>query len=263
MGRVKDESTYKDGEQAVAPSAIAASQNIRRASGKAYPKPRALETDELSGIVNDYVQGAKRAMDAGFDGVEVHAANGYLLDQFLRDGANRREDDYGGSVENRIKFPLEVTKAVADAIGAGRVGIRISPTNPFNDMSDSDPKALFTAFAEKLSDLGLAYLHILEPIKKSHPFRGNDEYLTPFINEAYGGHLMVNGGYGLDDASEALKKHSAELIAFGVPYLANPDLLARYKAGATLNTPDQATFYSGGAEGYTDYPFMKDEVEAA
>ena len=263
MGRVKDESTYKEGERAVAPSEIAASQNIRRASGKAYPTPRALEEDELPGIIKDYVEGAKRAMRAGFDGVEVHAANGYLLDQFLRDGANRRYDEFGGSIENRIKFPLMVTTAVADAIGPGKVGIRISPTNPFNDMSDSDPKALFTAFAHELGKLDLAYLHILEPIKKSHPFRGNDEYLTPFINEAYGGHLMVNGGYGLDDAEEALKMHKAELIAFGVPYLANPDLLARFKKRTALNEPDQATFYTGGAEGYTDYPFMADKEEAA
>lgn len=213
--------------------------------------------------MQDYVEGAKRAVRAGFDGVEIHAANGYLLDQFLRDGANRRDDEYGGSVENRIKFPLMVTKAVADAIGAGKVGIRISPTNPFNDMSDSDPKALFTAFATELGKLGLAYLHILEPIKKTHPFRGNDEYLTPFINEAYGGHLMVNGGYGLEEAEEALKKHKAELVAFGVPYLANPDLLERFKSGTALNEPVQATFYTGGAEGYTDYPFLKDKEKAA
>lgn len=263
MGRVKDESTYRNNEQAVAPSAIAASQNIRRASGKAYPVPRALDADELPGLVNDYVDAAKRALRAGFDGVEVHSANGYLLDQFLRDGSNQRQDEYGGSIENRIRFPLMVIKAVAKAIGPGKVGVRISPTNPFNDMKDSDPAALFSAFAKELNALGLAYLHILEPIKEEHAFANGPLFVTPIIRDIYDGNLIVNGGYGLDSANTAIADKTADAVAFGVPYLANPDLTARFKAGADLNEPDQATFYAGGAEGYTDYPALDQNEEAA
>lgn len=256
MGRVKDESTYTAGELAVAPSAIAAINDVRRSSGKGYPVPRALAAEELAGITEDYVHCAQRAINAGFDGVEIHAANGYLLDQFLRDGSNRREDAYGGSIENRMRFPLAVTTAVARAIGAGKTGIRISPTNPFNDMHDSDPHALFTAFARALDALGLAYLHVMEPISTRHPLSGKQERITPAIRAVYGGNLMVNGGYDLPSSQAALDEHKAEAIAFGVPYIANPDLMARFKTGAPLNTPDQTTFYTGGAEGYTDYPFL-------
>ncbi len=262
MGRVKDESTYKDGEQAVAPSAIAAEQNIRRASGTGYPAPRALLASELPGIVQDYVESARRAMRAGFDGVEVHSANGYLLDQFLRDGSNKRDDEFGGSIENRMRFPLMVIKAVADEVGAGRVGVRISPTNPFNDMQDSDAKALFSAYAREIDTLGLAYLHVMEPIKEGHPLGSKEERITPAIRKIFKGHLMVNGGYGLESANEALEHDKAESVAFGVPYLANPDLMARFKQGAKLNMPNQKTFYTGGAEGYIDYPSL-DETEKA
>lgn len=264
MGRVKDESTYKEGEIAVGPSAIAAVKDIRRASGKGYPEPRALEISELPGIVQDYVDSAKRAMAAGFDGVEVHAANGYLLDQFLRDGSNQRDDEYGGSIENRIRFPLEVIRAVVKAVGGGKVGVRISPTNPFNDMQDSDPTALFTAFAKELNALNLAYLHIMEPIKKDHPLgSGQQSRVAPALHDAYEGHLMMNGGYDLASANEALQQDKAETIAFGVPFIANPDLVERFKSGAKLNTPDQTTFYTGGAEGYIDYPFMNEKEKAA
>ena len=263
MGRVKDETTYKDGEKAVAPSAIAASKNIRRSSGQSYPEPRALEASELPGIVEDYVQAAKRAMRAGFDGVEVHSANGYLLDQFLRDGSNKRDDEFGGSPENRIRFPVMVVKAVAEAIGAGKVGVRVSPTNVFNDMSDSAPAALFALYADELSKLELAYLHVLEPIDQSHPFSSGDTYITPAIRQHYKGKLMVNGGYDFDKANDALESKQADLVAFGVPYLANPDLLARMKKGAALNVPDQSTFYTGGAEGYIDYPTHEEAERAA
>lgn len=264
MGRVKDESTYKEGEKAVAPSAIAASNNIRRSSGKSYPEPRALDVDELPGIIENYVSSAKRAIAAGFDGVEVHAANGYLLDQFLRDGSNQRQDAYGGAVENRIRFPLEVIRAVADAVGAGRTGVRISPTNPFNDMSDHDPQSLFTAFAKALDTLGLAYLHILEPPSKDHPF--SDPAATrvaPAIQEVYRGALMLNGGYDLESAQNSLAQKGVKAIAFGVPFIANPDLVERYQSGAPLNTPDKATFYTAGEKGYIDYPSLKDTEKAA
>jgi len=264
MGRVKDESTYKDSEKAVGPSAIAAVNDVRRASGKGYPEPRALAAEELPGVIADYVSSAKRAIAAGFDGVEVHSANGYLLDQFLRDGSNKRTDEYGGSIENRIRFPLEVVKAVANAVGADKTGVRISPTNPFNDMSDSDPIALFTAFAKSLDKMGLAYLHIMEPIRKNHPLsNGSDLRVAPHIAEDYSGSLMLNGGYGLESANEALEQKGVETVAFGVPFIANPDLVERFKTGAKMNTPDQSTFYSGGAEGYIDYPFMDSAEKAA
>lgn len=264
MGRVKDESTYRDGEKAVAPSAIAAVNNIRRASGKGYPEPRALEASQLPAIIADYVASARRAMAAGFDGVEIHSANGYLLDQFLRDGSNRRSDEYGGSIENRIRFPLEVVRAVVEAVGADKTGIRISPTNPFNDMSDSDPLALFKAFAQKLAPLNLAYLHSMEPISTSHPM-SNPSGLraTPAIRDVYKGVLIVNGGYTLESANEALDHDGADAVAFGVPYIANPDLVARLATGAALNVPDQSTFYTSGEAGYTDYPFLKDTEKAA
>lgn len=261
MGRVVDESLVPEGQQSVAPSAIAAVNNIRRANGKVYPAPRALEASELPGIVNDYVEGAKRAIRAGFDGVEVHAANGYLLDQFIRDGSNKRTDNYGGPVENRIRFPLEVISAVAKAIGPGKVGVRISPTNKYNDMNDTDPLATFTAFAAALNGLGLAYLHVMEPENKAH-FMGNadEPYVTPHIHKAFTGKLMVNGGYGLEDGEQSLETHKADTVAYGVPFIANPDLVERFRAGAPLNPPDQSTFYTPGAKGYTDYPAMTEKA---
>lgn len=260
MGRVVDESLIPPGEKSVGPSAIAAGENIRRASGKAYPTPRALEASELPGIINDYVEGAKRCIRAGFDGVEIHGANGYLLDQFLRDGSNKRTDNYGGSIENRIRFPLEVVTAVAKAIGSGKVGVRISPTNKFNDMQDSDPKATFTAFAKALNGLGLAYLHVMEPHDPAHFMASGLPYVTPHIHDAYQGKLMVNGGYGMEEGEKAMEQHKADTVAYGTLFIANPDLVERFKAGAILNTPDQSTFYTPGAKGYTDYPGLQDKA---
>lgn len=261
MGRVVDESLIPEGEKSVGPSAIAAGQNIRRASGKAYPEPRALEAGELPGIIGDYVEGAKRAMRAGFDGVEVHSANGYLLDQFVRDGSNRRSDEYGGSIENRLRFPLAVIKAVADEVGAARVGVRISPTNKFNDMSDSDPVATFTAYARALDEMGLAYLHIMEPSNPNHPMGNPDApYVTPEIEKVYTGQLIVNGGYDLESGETAIEKGRDDAVAYGVPFIANPDLVERFKTGAALNAPDPDTFYTPGAKGYTDYPFLEEKA---
>lgn len=259
MGRVVDKSLISPGDVPVGPSAIAASGNTRRADANAYVTPRALEASELPGIVQDYVESAKRCIRAGFDGVEVHAANGYLLDQFIRDGSNQRTDNYGGGIENRIRFPLEVIRAVAAEVGAGKVGVRISPTNKFNDMQDSDPLATFTAFAKALDAMGLAYLHVMEPESKEH-FMGNpdEQYVTPHLHKAFSGSLMVNGGYGVQEGEAALKAHRADTVAYGVPFIANPDLVERFRTGAKLNAPDQTTFYTPGAKGYTDYPLLKD-----
>lgn len=256
MGRVVDPDLL-NGKLPVAPSAIAA-KGASRSGKRNYVTPHALTQDEMKQIVQDYAEGALRAKRAGFDGVEVHSANGYLLDQFVRDSANQRDDDYGGSAENRIRFPLEVVEALCDVFGAGRVGIRISPTNPFNGMSDSNPIKTFTAYAKALNDFKLSFLHIMEPSPKgSHPFANKKEpFVTPYIDAVYDGKLIVNGGYDRESAEDALSHHKAHAVAFGVPFIANPDLVERFKLGAPLNEPDQSTFYSGGAEGYIDYPFL-------
>ncbi len=264
MGRVSHPD-FQDGELPVGPSAVAAEGDAHTPNGKQpYVVPRALETAEIKSLTPDYVTAARRAIDAGFDGVEIHAANGYLLDQFIRDGSNKRDDEYGGSIENRIRLPLEITKAVAKEIGAGLVGIRISPTNPFNTMDDSDPVATFTTLAKKLNALDLAYLHVMEPISDEARFYNeNAPYVTPHIRELYNGNLMVNGSYDKEKGIAAIEQNNADAIAYGVPFLANPDLVERYKKNAPLNEPNQDTFYQGKADGYTDYPTLKQLEKAA
>ena len=200
-----------------------------------------------------YAHAARCAVDAGFDGVEIHGANGYLIDQFLRDGTNHRTDDYGGSVQGRARFLLEVTEAVTGVWGKDRVGIRLSPNVAFNDMSDSDPAATFSYAAGELRGR-LGYLHVIEGVGGAMAHRG--PRLAPLLKQRFGGPLILNGGYDRDTAEAALAGGEAELISFGAPYLANPDLPARFLAGAPLNAPDQATFYSEGAKGYVDYPAL-------
>jgi len=255
-GRISHPLWQKDHAPAVAPSAIAAEGMAFTPEGpKPHAVPRALEKRELPGIIADYVQGAKNAIAAGFDGVEVHAANGYLLDEFLRDGTNRRTDEYGGSVENRIRLPLAVVAAVAGAIGADRVGVRISPNNPFNDMSDSNPEVTFGSFARALAPLGLAYLHVLGP-DQSQTARGERVVPIKFFRSVFPGIIMANWGYDQSSAEAGLRANEFDLVSFGKLFLANPDLPERFKRGAPLNTPNEKTFYGGGAEGYTDYPAL-------
>ena len=254
MGRVSHPD-FLDGETPVGPSAIAAAGDAHTPLGKKpYVTPRALNAEELPGIAKAYAEGAKRAIRAGFDGVEVHSANGYLLDQFLRGGSNQRDDDFGGSIENRVRFPLMVAQAVVDAIGSQRVGIRISPTSQFNDMHDSDSIALFTHYAKELNTLDLAYLHVLEAFAESHMLYAGGELNTPHLRKAYSGHFMVNAGYDEKTGETALKDGLADSIAFGIPFICNPDLVEKYQNGSPLSPPDFATFYSPGADGYTDYP---------
>ncbi len=256
MGRVSHPE-FLDGALPVAPSAIAAEGFAHAPSGKQpYVTPRALEASELPGIIETYVEGAKRAIRTGFDGVEIHAANSYLLDQFLRDSSNARTDEYGGSIQNRIRFPLQVVRAVVGAVGADKTGIRISPTNPYNGMSDSDPVGLFSAFAKALNEFDLAYLHVMEPITEGPRFN-KDVYATPHIRDAYDGRIIVNGGYDAQTGADAIANKRIDAVAYGVPFLANPDLVERFKSGAPLNAPQQESFYSGGAEGYIDYPDLK------
>jgi len=219
-----------------------------------FVTPRALESDEIPALVADYRKAAQNALEAGFDGVEVHAANGYLLDQFLRDGSNRRTDQYGGSIPNRMRLLLEVVDTVSQACGAQRVGVRISPINPFNDMRDSNPQALFNQVADALNPLGLAYLHVMEI------GIGATEALPPFdfaaLRRSFKGLYMANGSYDKTRANAALAQDRADCIAFGVPYIANPDLVERFAGNAPLNAADQNTFYGGGEQGYTDYPAL-------
>jgi len=263
VGRISHPSLQPNGAAPVAPSAIAAKGEAFTTTGmQPFPTPRALDIDEIPDIVADYAAAARRAIQAGFDGVEIHAANGYLLDQFLRSSTNKRTDRYGGSVENRARFLLEAVTAITKTIGADKVGIRMSPLNPFNDISDSDPKALFAYVVSQLNAFNLAYLHVIEPVMAGHPMSGGDTKLAPVLRQIFRGPFMLNGGYDRATAEAAITSKAADLIAFGVPFLANPDLPARFQQNAPLNTPDQATFYGGGEHGYTDYPTL-DQVAAA
>ncbi len=249
-----------EGREPVAPSAIAITNDeVHTPEGKkAYTVPRELRDDEIPAIIEGFRAAAENARLAGFDGVEVHGANGYLLDEFLRDGANRREGPYGGPVENRARLLLEVIEAVAEVWGADRVGVRLSPLNSFNSMQDSDPVGLITWLSKRLSDYNLAYLHLMRS-----DFLGeqNADVVTP-ARELYRGNLILNMGYSGDEANEAITSGQAEAVAFGVPFIANPDLPERLESGAELTKADPSTFYSQGAEGYTDYPVLEELVEA-
>ncbi len=260
-GRIAHEDTT-GGLQPVAPSAIRAEAKTVSANGQVdTAEPRALATDELPGIVEDYVQAARRAVAAGAEGVELHAANGYLLAQFLAEGSNQRTDGYGGDVAGRIRFVVEVAKAVAEAIGPERVGIRISPANGFNDIREESSEETYAALIPQLADLGLVYLHVIE----TGPDAGFSARAQ--ARELWPRTLIVNGGFGeaftIDGADELIESGGADLVAFGRAYIANPDLPERLAQGAELNEPDDSTFYGGGEEGYTDYPTLEGAGAAA
>ena len=243
-----------DGRQPVAPSPIAITgDEVHTPQGKqAYVLPRELRDDELPAIVAGFQRAAENAKAAGFDGVEVHGANGYLLDEFLRDGANKRGGPYGGSFENRARLMFEVIEAVSAVWGSDRVGLRISPLNSYNSMIDSDPIGLATWLAGRLNDCQLAYLHAMRG-----DFFGlqKGDVMTP-LRANYKGVLVANMGYTPDEAALAIAEGRVDAVAFGTSFLANPDLPARIRAGAALNKPDAAKFYSPGPAGYTDYPTM-------
>ncbi|WP_096085082.1 alkene reductase [Agaribacterium haliotis] len=244
-----------DGREPVAPSALAITNDeVHTPEGKqAYTVPRALTDDEIPAIIEGFKNAAKYAKQAGFDGVEVHGANGYLLDEFLRDGANKRDGAYGGSIENRARLLLEVIEAVSEVWGSERVGVRLSPLNSFNSMIDSDPVALATWLAKRLNDFELAYLHLMRG-----DFLGEQQgdVISP-VREHYRGNLILNMAYSASEAGESIKQGQADAIAFGVPFIANPDLPERLQHGAPLNDANPETFYSPGAEGYTDYPVLE------
>lgn len=254
VGRISHPSLQPNGALPVAPSAIKPAGDAFTYTGlQPFVTPRALELSEIPGIVRDYTEGAKRAKAAGFDGVEVHAANGYLIDQFLRDGSNKRTDEYGGSIENRTRFLREVTEAVVGVWGADKVGVRVSPVNPFNDMSDADPHAVFGHAAKILNDLKVNYIHVVEPATGTPGPKGR---VSPVIRTNYRGTLMANGGYDLKAGNAAIASGAADLVSYGVLFLANPDLPTRFQRGTELNQPQQATFYGGDSKGYTDYPTL-------
>jgi len=257
-GRISHPSLQPGGAIPVAPSAIKPGGEAMTYTGPSpFVEPRALETEEIAGIVEQFRRGAENAREAGFDGVELHAANGYLLDQFLRDGTNQRTDQYGGGAENRTRFLFQVIEAVVNVLGDGRVGIRISPENPFNDISDSNSEVLFSHVSQGLNRFPLAYLHIVE-IDLANPtdYSASLNPLTQKLRGIYKGVYMTNGGYDRDRAERVLERGDADVVSFGRLFLANPDLPERFKKGAPLNEPDERTFYGGDERGYTDYPFL-------
>ena len=258
-GRISHPVMRPDGSTPVSASAIAAEGEVITYEGpKRFPTPRGLEIDEIAGIVADFAQAARNAVRAGFDGIEIHAANGYLVDQFLRDGANHRTDAYGGSIENRARFLLEVVDATAAAIGAHRVGVRISPSSPFNSMSDSDPVALTRYVAAQLDARQVMYLHVLEMPSGNDPAAVRP--LTAIARDAFTGPLVTNAGFSADTAEAVLARGDADLVAFGVPFLATPDFVERVRDGAAGNAPDRGTFYGGDERGYVDYPVRDGSV---
>jgi N-ethylmaleimide reductase len=256
VGRISHPSLQPDGQLPVAPSAIRpAGQAFTYEGMLDFVTPRALEIGEIPGVVDEYRKGAENALAAGFDGVEIHGANGYLIDQFLRDGSNHRTDEYGGSLENRARFLLEVVEAVTGVWGSDRVGVRISPLNAFNDMHDSAPQALFNHVSDALSGRGLAYLHVVEGIMDANAPE-DQQFDFSQVKQAFRGPYIANGGYDRERADAVLTLGRADLVAFGVLSLANPDLPERLLKAGPFNAPDQDTFYGGGAKGYTDYPFL-------
>jgi N-ethylmaleimide reductase len=261
VGRVSHISLQPGGGKPVAPSAI-------RAKGKTFvngqfidiSEPRALELSEIPGIIEAYRRATAYANEAGFDGVEIHGANGYLLDQFAKDGTNKRTDAYGGSIENRARLMLEVARVVVAEAGAERTGIRISPVTPANDVSDSNPQPLFDHIVSQLDALKLVYVHVIEGAT------GGPRDIAPFdyasLRKRFRGAYMANNGYDFELATKVLDTGAADLIAFGKPFISNPDLVERLRRGAALNAWDKATFYGGGAKGYTDYTTLE-AAEAA
>jgi 2,4-dienoyl-CoA reductase-like NADH-dependent reductase (Old Yellow Enzyme family) len=249
VGRISDP-MFLNGALPVAPSAIAAAGHISQVRPlKSFVTPRALALDEIPGIIEAYRQGAANAQAAGFDGVEIHGANGYLLDQFLQDKTNHRTDDYGGLIENRARLMLEVTDAVVSVWGADRVGMHLAPRGDAHDMGDSDPLATFGYVASELGKRRIAFLCAREALGENR--------IGPQLKIAFGGSYIANERFTLESGNAVLAAGEADAVAFGIPFLANPDLPERFRLNASLNAPAQETFYAPGAKGYTDYPFLR------
>lgn len=255
VGRISDP-LFLHGETPVAPSAIRPAGHVSLVRPvKEFVTPRALAIEEIPGIVEAYRKGAENALAAGFDGVEIHGANGYLLDQFLQDSTNHRTDEYGGAIENRARLMLEVADAAISVWGADRVGMHLAPRGDAHDMGDSNPLATFSYVAKELGRRGIAFLCAREALGENR--------IGPKLKDAFGGVYVANEKFTLETGNATLAAGEADAVAFGVPYIANPDLPERFRLGAPLNAPDPSTFYAPGAKGYTDYPFyQEDEVPA-
>ena len=257
MGRLVH-SDFLGGAQPVSSSATTAPGDAHTAEGKKpYVEARALETSEIPRVIADYVHAAKNAIAGGFDGVQIHSANGYLIDQFLRDNSNFRTDEYGGSIENRIRLLREVTQAVADAIGADRTSVRLSPNGETQGADDSNPVALFTAAAAALQEIGIAFLELREQKTFGNFGTSDVARVSPEIRKVFTNPLVLNQEYKLESAEEDLASGLADAISFGRPYISNPDLVERLRTGAELTPDNFRTWYSPGAEGYTDYPMLE------
>jgi N-ethylmaleimide reductase len=266
VGRISHPALQPDQMLPVAPSAITPEGKAfienERGEGQLVPfvRPRALQIEEMPYVVAQYARAAKNAQAANFDGIEIHSANGYLLDQFINSKTNQRTDNYGGSVQNRARLLFEVAEALSPIWGPDRIGVRLSPLGAFNDVGDDDPEATFGYIAEKLSDYKFAYLHIVNPglaaMEKGQEPDARALRMVDLIRSKYRGTLMVAGGFDRDSAEAWLEKGRADLIAFGRKFLANPDLPERLRSRAPLNADDPSTFYGGGAKGYTDYPTL-------
>lgn len=262
VGRISHSSLHPEQGLPVAPSAIRAQGQVYTASWALadYEQPRALSLDEIAELRRTYINAAKNAKEAGFDGIELHAANGYLLDQFLQDGSNQRQDQYGGSIENRCRLVLEILQDIIPVWGSGHVGIRLSPYGTFNDMKDSQPVELFSYLIEKLNTLHLAYLHLIEP--RASSAGGSDEVnsaapnVSHLFRSLYQGSVILAGGFDRASAIVAVGSGQADAIAFGRYFISNPDLPKRLEINASLNPYDRSTFYGGAAKGYTDYPTL-------
>ena len=258
VGRVSHTSLQPNGGAPVAPSALTAATKTFVNNGFAETSaPRALELSEIPGLIADYRRAAANAIKAGFDGVEVHGANGYLIDQFLKDGSNQRTDAYGGSIENRARFLLEVMDAIIAEIGAARTGLRLSPVSPANGVSESNPQALFNYVVDELEKRHPVYIHVVEGATGG-PRDVAPDFSFEELRKRYSGAWMVNNGYDLALANAVLSEGKADLVAFGKPFIANPDLVERLRRDAPLNELDRDTLYGGGAKGYIDYPTLKD-----
>jgi len=260
MGRVVH-SSFLGGAKPVSACATTAPYKAHTYDGRQpYDEARALGMDEIPRLLDDYGNASRLALAAGFDGVQIHAANGYLIDQFLRDGANHRDDAYGGSIDNRVRLLREVTERVASVAGADRTAVRLSPNGDSQGVNDSDPVATFTAAASALSEIGIAFLELREPGFDGTFGKAERPPIHPAIRAAFAGPLVLNSDYRLASAQKALDEGAADAIAFGRTFLANPDLVARLKADAPLNPDNMATWYSQGPEGYVDYPALAEAM---
>ncbi|WP_375788589.1 alkene reductase [Bradyrhizobium sp. Pha-3] len=262
VGRVSHVFLQPRNQPPLAPSAIVAKTKVMAGGEfRGTSMPRALTTEEILHIVGQFRRGAANAIAAGFDGVEIHGSNGYLLDQFLKKGSNVRNDRYGGSIENRVRFPIEVAQAVAEEIGRSRIGFRMGPVTPANDVSDPDPQPLFEHLAERLGEIGIAYIHVVEGA--GGITRRNMQFDYGRLRKLFRGIYIANNCYTPADAKLAVATGAADMVSFGRPFIANPDLVARITRDVPLNAADPSTFYGGNSQGYTDYPTVSSGLDPA